>query len=125
MTNHRTVSEMNLSRRDVLKATLGAGGIGLPGILSAVENAHHRPQAKHVIVLYMSGGYSHLDTFDPKPRLTRDHDISIGATPDRKDFERYLKAPLWDFHPNKKCGTEVSDLFPHLREVMHDAALIR
>ena len=125
MKNPRTVSERNFSRRDVLKATIGAAGIGMPGILSAVENAHHRPQAKHVIVLYMSGGYSHLDTFDPKPRLTRDHDISIGATPDRKDFERFLKAPLWDFHPNKKCGTEVSDLFPHMREVMHETALIR
>ncbi|MCQ4878681.1 DUF1501 domain-containing protein, partial [Ruminococcus bicirculans] len=37
----------------------------------------------------------------------------------------YLKAPLWEFRPNPRCGTEVSDLFPHIREVMDSAALIR
>ncbi len=117
-----------ISRRDALKTTLGlAAAAGLPRMLGAAEGtgAHHQPKAKHVIVLYMSGGYSHVDTFDPKPRLIRDHDISIGADPERKDFQRYLKGADWDFHPNRKCGTEVSDLFPYLRDVMHEAALIR
>lgn len=101
---------------------------GLPGLAAANaggELPHFAPKAKHVIVLYLSGGYSHVDTFDPKPRLVRDHDVSIGAEPDRKDFERYLKAPLWKFHPNRHCGTEVSDLFPHIRGIMHETALIR
>jgi hypothetical protein len=86
---------------------------------------HHEPLAKHVIFLYMSGGYSHVDTFDPKPRLLREHDVSIGTDPKNKSFERFLKAPLWQFRANRRCGTEVSDLFPHLREVMHEVALIR
>ena len=78
----------------------------------------------------MSGAYSHVDTFDPKPRLIRDHDVSIGpelraAVSGQAKTERFLKAPLWRFRPNKKCGTEVSDLFPHLREVMHEVALVR
>lgn len=86
---------------------------------------HHSPLAKHVIFLYMSGAYSHVDTFDSKPRLSREHDVSIGSTPEKKNFERFLKAPLWQFRRNGRCGTEVSDLFPHLRDVMDEVALIR
>jgi len=95
-----------------------------------VQPPHHLPTAKHVVILYMSGGYSHVDTFDPKPRLTRDHDHSIGLedVPQAVGFprlQRYLKAPLWKFTANRHCGTEVSDLFPHLRDMMHEVALIR
>jgi len=112
-------------------ALAGAGTLALPGrSLPAGLLPHHRPLAKHVIVLYMSGGYSHVDTFDPKPRLTRDHDTPIGplsvspGSP-QPQGDRYLKAPLWPFRPNPQCGTEVSDLFPHIRGIMHEAALIR
>ncbi|MBT6153598.1 MAG: DUF1501 domain-containing protein [Planctomycetaceae bacterium] len=125
-----------LSRREAIGTALaGLGTAALPGtLLSANESvtrpAHHAPKAKHVIVLYMSGGYSHVDTFDPKPRLIRDHDLPIGtelraAVSGQPKADRFLKAPLWNFRPNRHCGTEVSDLFPHLREVMHEAALIR
>jgi hypothetical protein len=124
-----------IPRRDVLKAAVLSAAAGataslMPDSVRAAGRATHHPaRAKHVIVLYMSGGYSHVDSFDPKPRLTRDHDVSIGQEywrgVARADFERYLKAPLWRFRPNKECGTEVSDLFPHIRGVMHEAALIR
>ena len=113
----------------MLKASaLGAGAMGLPQVAPA--SPHIQPRAKHVIVLYMSGGFSHVDTFDPKPRLTREHDVSIGRqkkspVSSQPLIDRYLKAPLWAFKPNHRCGTEVSDLFPHLREQMHDIALIR
>lgn len=96
----------------------------------APKQPHHKPLAKHVIMLYMSGGYSHVDTFDPKPLLTTKHDISIGA-PDDHDVsmaegaERFLKAPLWKFRPNERCGTEVSDLLPNIRGVIDEAAVIR
>ena len=40
----------------------------------------------------MSGGYSHVDTFDPKPRLAAEHDTSIGYEFGRPNFDRYLKA---------------------------------
>ena len=43
-----------------------------------VQPPHHLPTAKHVVILYMSGGYSHVDSFDPKPRLLRDHGTSLG-----------------------------------------------
>ena len=97
---------------------------------AAGQPPHHAPRAKHVIMLYMSGGYSHVDTFDPKLRLIREHDVSIGpelraAVSGQPTTERFLKAPLWSFRPNRHCGTEVSDLFPHIRDVMHEVALIR
>ncbi|QDV17618.1 hypothetical protein Pan153_22710 [Gimesia panareensis] len=121
-----------ISRRQLLQAGLGtSAGLCLPQVLPAKLAApHHRPRAKHVIMLYMSGGYSHVDTFDPKPELTRRHDQSIGdenkaAVSGQPKIERYLKAPLWKFRPNRECGTEVSDLFPEIRKQMHEVALIR
>ena len=126
----------NISRRDALGALAGTG-IGLlasnAGTLAADQApsiaTHHPAKAKHVIVLYMSGGFSHVDTFDPKPRLLRDHDTPIGQPivpqPNQPRKDRYLKASNWRFEPNPQCGTEVSDLFPHMRKVMHEVALIR
>ncbi|MEQ8851883.1 DUF1501 domain-containing protein [Gimesia sp.] len=121
-----------ISRRQLLQAGLGtSAGLWLPRVLPAELAApHHRPRAKHVIMLYMSGGYSHVDTFDPKPELTKRHDQSIGnenkaAVSSQPKVERYLKAPLWKFRPNRECGTEVSDLFPEIRKQMHEVALIR
>ncbi len=120
---------MNQSRRQMLRSTaLGAGAAAVPNLAGAAP--HERAHAKHVIVLYMSGGYSHVDTFDPKPRLFREHDQSIGlerkaGVSSQPKVERFLKAPLWAFRHNRHCGTEVSDLFPHIREQMHEIALIR
>ena len=124
------------TRREALAAVGRIGGAAVIGglapraALAGAPSVHHEPLAKHVIVLYMSGGYSHLDTFDPKPRLVRDHDTSIGmeevaVAASQPKVERFLKAPLWKFRPNPHCGTEVSDLFPHVRGVMHRAALVR
>ena len=71
--------------------------------------------AKRVIMIYATGGVSHIDTFDPKsPAKGRD-----GNGPDK------LMGNLFGSGRNKKCGTEVSDLFPHLREVMDDICLVR
>ena len=129
-----TIYTTNIDRRTALTrlgsaAAVGALPVLVPGSTAVLGKelpaAHFTPKAKQVIVLYMSGGYSHVDTFDPKPRLAREHDTSIGYEFGRKDFDRYLKSSNWKFRPNTRCGTEVSDLFPHLREQMHECALIR
>ena len=65
----------------------------------------------------MTGGVSHVDTFDPKPKLIADHGKTL--TVDNwqgklGSFKRYLKRPNWAFKPGGKCGTLVSDLFPHV-----------
>lgn len=120
----------NISRRTALQRTAGLAAMSvLPGSSAVLgrelPQPHFAPKAKQVIVLYMSGGYSHVDTFDPKPRLAAEHDTSIGYEFGRPNFDRYLKAANWQFRPNAKCGTEVSDLFPHIRQQMHECALIR
>jgi hypothetical protein len=112
-----------LSRRELLAFLLSQTAVAAPQPTGPGE-PHHTPLAKHVILIYMSGAYSHVDTFDPKPRLTKEHDVSIGKE-GKSDFERYLKSPLWPYRANPRCGTEVSDLFPYIREVMDSAALIR
>src|SRR5579862_3879496 len=74
-------------------------------------------KAKRVIFLYMSGGVSHVDTFDPKPLL---------AGLDRKKYKSdFLHASPWASKPYGQSGTEVSDLFPHIGSCMDDICLIR
>ncbi|QDU60258.1 hypothetical protein Pan216_10970 [Planctomycetes bacterium Pan216] len=139
--------EPTLDRRELLARSAGVAGAvalnamsrgellagerqgGTPNPL-APKAPHHEARAKHVIMLYMSGGYSHVDTFDPKQQLIDKHDTSMGKPPAKdvsmgEGVERFLKAPLWKFRPNAHCGTEVSDLFPNIRGIMHEAALIR
>lgn len=87
-------------------------------------------RAKRVIFLFMTGGVSHVDTFDPKPALVRDHGKEIRADhpeiKDRPGYERiFLKAPQWEFAPHGECGTEVSTLFPCVAEHVDDIALVR
>src|SRR5262249_20378187 len=107
-------------RRDFLRSAL-ACSLVLPAIhphVLAGENdppasrpSHFPAKAKHVIFLFMTGGVSHVDSFDPKPALTRDHGKEIKADhpeiKDRPGYERiFLKKPQWDFAPHGKCGTE-------------------
>ena len=91
---------------------------------------HFPAKAKRVIFLFMTGGVSHVDTFDPKPALTRDHGLEIKADhpeiKDRPGYERiYLKKPQWEFSQYGESGTPVSTLFPHVAECVDDMAVIR
>lgn len=90
---------------------------------------HHLPKAKNIIFLYMDGGVSQVDSFDPKPRLTKEN----GQDP-RKKFKvdatqfnnvgKILKSP-WEFKQYGECGMPVSELFPHIATCVDDIALIR
>ena len=118
------------SRRQALRSLVG-GSLLLPGILAELmaENAsfahnplaskpgHHSAKAKRVIFLYMSGGVSHVDSFDPKPELFAYHGKKVEGG--------YLKRPQWQFRPRGQCGTEVSDLFPEISGCIDDICLIR
>ena len=112
----------------------------MPGILSqlaaaesdplAPKSPHFPAKAKNVIFLFMTGGVSHVDTFDPKPNLTRDVGKEVKLDhpeiKNRPGYEQiFLKAPQWEFSPQANCGTEVSSLFPHVGSCMDDIALIR
>jgi hypothetical protein len=127
------------SRRSFLTST-AAGSLLLPGIVNqlladsgdplAPREPHFPSKAKNVIFLFMTGGVSHVDSFDPKPELSKQHGKEIKADhpeiKDRPGYERiYLKRPQWDFQPHGQCGIEVSTLFPHLANCVDDIALIR
>jgi hypothetical protein len=91
---------------------------------------HFKPRAKSVIYLFMSGGVSHVDSFDPKPALARDHGKSVKLdhpeTRNRPGYEKlFLKRPGWTFRPRGKCGTEVSDLFPYVATQVDEIAVVR
>ena len=129
-----------VSRRGFVRSAV-AGSLLMPGILSellaadpadplAPKNPHHKVKAKSVIFLFMSGGVSHVDSFDPKPKLTADHGKQVTfdhpETRNRSGYEKlFLKKPDWKFSPRGKSGIEVSDLFPHMARQIDDVALIR
>ena len=120
--------DCDASRRQMIRS-LFCGSVMMPAVFSHLISAeargednplapkapHFAGKAKRVIFLFMTGGVSHVDSFDPKPRLREEYE---------KGNTRYLPA-LWDFKPRGKCGTEVSELFPKMGECMDDIALIR
>lgn len=126
------------SRRGFLRSFV-AGSALMPGIMSQLladedtlgpRQPHFSAKAKRIIFLFMTGGVSHVDTFDPKPRLIADHGKEVKADhpeiENRPGYERiFLKRPQWDFAKHGQCGTEVSALFPHVAEQVDDIALIR
>ena len=96
----------------------------------AAKPPHFPARAKNVIFLFLSGGVSHVDSFDPKPRLFADHGKRIALdhpeTRNRPGYESlFLKRPQWEFRPHGASGTEVSTLFPHTAGCVDDLALIR
>jgi hypothetical protein len=88
---------------------------------------HHIPKAKNVIFLYMDGGVSQVDSFDPKPRLAKengqDPKFKVDAT-QFNDNGKILMSP-WSFKKYGECGMDVSELFPHIASCADDLALIR
>jgi len=126
-------SNCGCTRRQSLRSILGASLV-FPAILSdllAADNsasseanplAPKQPQfparAKRVIFLHMSGGVSHVDTFDPKPKLFADNGKTIPGG-------KYLTQPKWKFQHYGKSGTEVSDLLPQIGECVDDMCVIR
>ncbi|MFM7592143.1 MAG: DUF1501 domain-containing protein, partial [Isosphaeraceae bacterium] len=96
----------------------------------APRSQHFPARAKSVIFLFMSGGVSHVDSFDPKPRLIADHGREVTfdhpETRNRPGYEKiYLKRPDWAFRPRGQSGIEVSDLFPHIGGRADDLTVIR
>ncbi|MBL98813.1 MAG: hypothetical protein CMM06_03880 [Rhodopirellula sp.] len=127
------------NRRQILRSSI-AGSMLLPGLTECLaldeqskgmaQKTHFPAKAKNVIFLFMTGGVSHVDTFDPKPALHRDHGKEIKADhpeiKDRPGYEKiYLKRPQWEFSPHGESGIEVSTLFPHVATCVDDIAMIR
>ncbi len=137
----KTNPNHEISRRGVLRSLIG-GSILMPGILSQLmadetpstadplrpKPTHFTPKAKRVIFLYMSGGVSHVDSWDPKPKLFTDagKTVSVNEFQGRKgEYKMFLKRPHWKFAPHGQSGTEVSALFPHMAKCVDDLCVIR
>ena len=131
-----------MSRRRMLQTcSTGFGAVALHALLAetarpgendlpqgaALGKTHHRAKAKRVIFCFMSGGVSHVDSFDPKPRLKKDHGKPMPGKVERTMFNNNgnIMASPFDFAPAGKCGMPVSTMFPHIAKVADELALIR
>ncbi len=128
-----------ISRREMLARTgTGLGVLGLAGLLAdqsradtvkaaanplAPKVAHFPAKAKHVIHLFMNGGPSQVDTFDPKPELTKRHGEKITLATGRKPGP-LMKSPF-TFKKYGKSGIEVSELYPEVAKCIDDICVIR
>jgi hypothetical protein len=101
------------------------------GVLPAL---HFAPKAKHVIYLFMSGGPSHIDLFDYKPRLQALHGTELpasirmgqrvtGMTAGQKSFP--CVAPMFRFDKHGKCGALLSELLPYTAGIVDDIAIVK
>lgn len=136
----------NGTRRDMLsKLGSGFGTLALSGLLHEVEGTkaqrknsaannptapqktHFDAKARSVIFLYMDGGVSHVDSFDPKPRLKKDNGKPFAMQTEPTQFNNIgnTLANLWEFNNYGECGTPVSDLFPHMAKHVDDMTVIR
>lgn len=126
-----------LSRRGFLARTShGFGAMALWHLLSQEGRAgnshpHVAPRAKNVIFLFMMGGQSHLDLFDPKPKMAALHGQPIPAhlTMAKKSATggvlETVQASPRRFQPHGRCGMEFSDLLPYTASRADDICLIR
>ncbi|MDB6173244.1 MAG: hypothetical protein JWL59_2555 [Chthoniobacteraceae bacterium] len=134
---------INLSRRQVLQRfASGFGMLGLAGLIGNAESAfadektgspllvkppHFSPKAKRVIFLFMSGGPSHVDLFDPKPRLAKENGKPLPFEKpklERTPTGNLLGSP-WAFKKHGQSGIEVSELLPHTASCIDDLCVIR
>ncbi len=116
------------TRRELLtRAASGFGGLAMTALAANVRQPHFAPKAKSVIFLYMDGGPSQIDTFDPKPRLRAEHGKPLPFAVPKTQFNNnfnILGSP-WEFQQYGKSGGWVSDLFPHIATCVDDMAIVR
>ena len=120
-----------MNRRSFFE-TLG-GGFGmaalqgmLQGAPSLVRQPHFAPKAKHVIFLFLNGGMSQVDTFDPKPALAKYDGTPMPGPKIKTDRAsgNLMRSP-WSFQKYGQSGIEVSEIFPHVAKRIDDFCVVR
>ena len=135
------------NRRDLLRHTgMGFGSLALAHLLASegrtspakpgenlplnlrARSPHHAPRARAMISLFMHGGPSHVDLFDPKPDLTKnngkDYQGDVGFSFVNRASKKLFGSP-WKFARHGQCGTEVSELLPHTARIVDDICVLR
>ncbi len=111
----------------------GFGMVGMAGLLSpralvaldAARRPHFAPRARRVIFLFMNGGPSHVDTFDPKPALkTYEGQQPAGDLYKKSKGPGFMPSP-YRFIRSGQSGIEISETLPHLARVIDDCCIIR
>ncbi|MED5448295.1 MAG: DUF1501 domain-containing protein [Planctomycetota bacterium] len=130
-----------ISRRLMLRrCNIGFGSLALSSILADASIGGRpeggpvsqlRPRAKRMIFLFLKGGPSQVDTFDPKPQLQKDHGKPLPIDRPRLLFHSIgesnntLFASPWAFRRHGQSGLDVSELFPHIAGCADDLCVIR
>jgi hypothetical protein len=140
------IEDLFLTRRQMLcRSGMGFGSLGLASLMAAeglltppaqaetnavnplAPKAPHFPgKAKRVIHLFMNGGPSHVDTFDPKPALAKNAGKPLPKGNLRTERRTGAAFPSpFKFHKHGQSGIEVSEIFPHVAACIDDIAVIR
>jgi hypothetical protein len=116
---------MTMNRRQALQMMgCGFGAVGLAG--AAEQKPHFAPKAKQVIFLFLNGGMSQVDTFDPKIELTRQHGKPLpGPKLPTDSATGNLMASPFKFAKHGQSGIEVSEVFPKVGALIDNFAVIR
>src|SRR5215472_7012021 len=91
----------------------------------APKPGHFPARAKRLIFVFLSGGFSHVDTFDYKPQLRKDEGKLVTAPSLRETSKQPLLASPFAFRPCGQSGLMISELFSHLGQVADDLCIIR
>lgn len=123
------------NRREFLKLTSkGVGALAVSSLINSLSaqtnylpKLHHAAKAKSVIFLYMSGGVSHVDSFDPKPILRELHGQPMPVKLARTQFDQVgnIMGSFWDSKKYGESGIEMTNLFPHIAEMADNLAIVR
>jgi len=131
-----------LTRRQMLGRLAGGfGSVAVAGLLSesaraesveTVRSPHFPPRAKRIIFLFMNGGPSQVDTFDPKPGLVKWEGKRLPVLPENTNKLLGMPRPLgnafptpWKFAKYGKSGIDVSELFPNVARCVDDLCVLR
>ena len=125
-----------LNRNTIDRRTLLAGGscaalwhwaasLGQAEVVIPKARTHHAAKAKRFLMIFLTGGMSHIDTFDPKPELKRLHGKTYNGFHLRGVSQLPLLQSPYQFKQHGQAGIPVSNLFSHLPTVIDDLCIIR
>ncbi|MBI4605715.1 MAG: DUF1501 domain-containing protein, partial [Planctomycetes bacterium] len=140
------LEDLFLTRRELLcRSGMGIASLGLAALLApagvtaavtergsrvtsplAPRAPHFAAKAKHVIHLFMNGGPSHVDTFDPKPALERYAGTALPTANLRTERKTGAALPSpFKFQRHGRSGIEVSEIFPHVAASIDEVCVVR